>query len=517
MRAWIFSLCALLVCSGCNYRSIKAPTEDSSIQEVDLHQTDFATAMSKVIRPKCVSCHNAKDSRGGVRLDNYALVQRSLSQIQDSIEDGSMPKNSALSIKQKKLILGWIKAGGPQTKAHATAVPTAVKTEDLALNFATVKARVLDPACLNCHSSERTEGKLKVETYADVAQNAAKIAKSVLDGSMPKKGKMTEVQKALIINWLNNGAPEQSTKTMSTANVAQKTDTAVRIHDPAVLKNTFEQEITARGKYLYDLSSCANCHTADAAKPLAGGKELETPFGSFYSPNISGAPNTGIGKWSANDFLRAMRDGIGPQGQRYFPSFPFTSYSKMSNEDILAIRAYILTLPKTEKPNKPHSLRFPYSQRWLLKAWQMMNFPDADDEPSVKNVMVARGPFQQVPEKSLAWNRGAYLVEGPLHCAQCHTPRGELGGLILEKWMGGSAISGGAAPAPNLTPDKETGLGSWSQNTWSTLLTDGLTPKGEKVGGEMWHVVKDATSQLTDADRSAVIEYLQALPPVKSK
>ena len=261
----------------------------------------------------------------------------------------------------------------------------------------------------------------------------------------------------------------------------------------------------AQGAYLFAAAGCNACHTdkKHGGALLGGGVALDTPFGRFYTPNISADPEHGIGRWSEADFLRALQQGIAPDGSYYYPAFPYTSYTKAKPEDLLAIRAYILSLPPAPTPNKAHELSFPFSWRALLGIWRFMNFmpgPAWADDPS----------------RDATWNRGAYLAEALGHCAECHTPRGMLGGLERDLAYSGTASAPGIGKVPNITPDPQTGIGSWSKEQVIHVLTDGALPNFDYVGAGMGEVVSENTSKLTDADRAAIADYLLSLKPIRN-
>lgn len=513
----IFFFSALL--TSCNYKELKsAPNEsDIPITVSELKDPDFEIVMTKVIGPKCLECHSsAGGQRGGVNLETYRSVMRSLPQVKADILDGSMPKQRrALSAEQKELILTWIEKGAPEKRGQLPPVATN-PDETLKMNYETVNRVVLEPACVTCHSHADPRGKVDLEGYAAVVSFKDRVKKAIIDGSMPKKGELSAKQKSLILGWIVAGAPERSDAVLPNESENDPINLPPSAKDDPDLGDISEKAFVARGKYLFNLSSCTNCHTSDPAKPLAGGDAIETPFGKFFPPNISADKNTGIGSWTARQFLRSLRQGISRDDQFYFPSFPYTNYSKMTDEDILSIRAYILTLPSTEQKNRPHELRFPYNKRSLLRVWRWLNFPEVAIQDS-SNFLTARGPFQEIPEQNLSWNRGAYLVEGPLHCTQCHTPRDDLGGLKKKMWFAGSSIAGGDTPAPNITPEPTTGLGSWKKEDWQKFLSTGSKPNGERVSGEMWKVVKNGTAHLSSMDKQAVIDYLMAVPPVRNQ
>lgn len=259
-----------------------------------------------------------------------------------------------------------------------------------------------------------------------------------------------------------------------------------------------------RGAYLFAAGGCAACHTDTkrGGATLGGGVALDTPFGRFYTSNISADREHGIGAWSDADFLRALREGIAPDGRYYYPAFPYTSYTKASDEDLLAIKAYIFSLPPAPTASKPHELNFPFGWRALLGIWRAMNF-----EP---------GRFLPDPTRSESWNRGAYLVEALGHCRECHTPRGFLGGLERDRAFAGVVKGLDGSRIPNLTPDPDTGIGRWSKGQLVRVLADGALPDFDYVGSGMATVVKESTGKLSDADRAAIADYLMSLPPIRN-
>ncbi|MFN4281269.1 MAG: c-type cytochrome [Alphaproteobacteria bacterium] len=264
-------------------------------------------------------------------------------------------------------------------------------------------------------------------------------------------------------------------------------------------------DAVARGEYIFHASGCETCHTdtANKGQPLAGGRALKTPFGTFRTPNITPDPTHGIGKWSEADFIRAMREGRAPDGSHYYPAFPYTAYTKMTDADMKDLRAYMMTLPAVATPNQPHDLGFPFNIRLGVMAWKWLNFTP--------------GPLPAAQGKDEVWERGRYLVEALGHCAECHTPRGKLGGLVTAKWMAGSADGAEGESAPNITPDPATGIGEWSAEDIAFALKLGMKPDGDSLGGLMAEVVENGTGKLTDADLAAMAAYLQALPPVPHK
>jgi mono/diheme cytochrome c family protein len=258
----------------------------------------------------------------------------------------------------------------------------------------------------------------------------------------------------------------------------------------------------ARGKVWFDAGGCASCHAtpgqADHTR-LGGGGELHTPFGVFRSPNLSPHPEDGIGRWTSVEFIRAMREGVSPDGRHYYPAFPYTSYRAMTEADLADLFAHLKTLPAVAGRAPDHDLSFPYSFRRGLGLWKLAFF---DGER-----------FRPDPSKSGAWNRGAYLVEGAGHCAECHSPRNAFGAIVEgRRHAGGPDPEGKGGFVPNLTPHA-TGLGKWETRDIAELLKSGFTPDFDSVGGSMAAVVRN-TARLSDADREAMALYLKSLPPV---
>ncbi len=261
------------------------------------------------------------------------------------------------------------------------------------------------------------------------------------------------------------------------------------------------QDLVKKGEYVFNAAGCKGCHTDVATKGplLAGGRALKTPFGVFYSPNITKDPTHGIGGWSDADFVKAVKGGVDKQGRHLFPAFPFPSYAGMTDDDAKAIKAYIFSLPAVDKPNKPHDVSAPFSWRIAAWGWQLMFFngPAAPPPPA--------GASDEV-------KRGHYLATALGHCGECHTPRNQLGVLDLSKHLGGNP-NGPGGRVPNITPDKS-GIDKYSVDDLVTILESGMTPDGDVVGGEMTEVVNETTGKLTPEDRKALATYLKAIPAV---
>jgi mono/diheme cytochrome c family protein len=251
----------------------------------------------------------------------------------------------------------------------------------------------------------------------------------------------------------------------------------------------------ARGAYLARAGDCAACHTARGGAAYAGGRALDTPFGRLVAPNITPDAATGIGNWRADDFWNALHNGIAPGGRLLYPAFPYTNTTKMPRADADALYAYLRSLPPVRRPNAPHALRFPYDQQWALAGWRLLYFRP--------------GVFVPDPARTPAWNRGAYLVEGPGHCAACHSARNGLG-------ASGGMLSGGMIAslgwyAPSLTANAEGGLGDWPVPRIVQLLRTGVAPEGA-VFGPMAEVVTHSLQHLSEADVGAMAVYLKSLP-----
>lgn len=257
-----------------------------------------------------------------------------------------------------------------------------------------------------------------------------------------------------------------------------------------------------RGEYLARAGLCIDCHTDsdNDGRELAGGNPIKTPFGTIYSTNITPDQETGIGKWTDDEFLRAMRHGIGRNGEHLFPAFPYTAFTHMTDEDVLAIKAYLFSVDPVQQQNKPPDMKPPYSWRILLKAWNWL--------------YLQPGPFVPVAQKSEQWNRGAYLVEAVVHCGQCHTPRDVAGGLKRDLYMAGAIDGPEGELAPNITPHPETGLGDWSVDDMVYFLKEAIKPDGDNVQGLMEEVIVHGYKHMTDDDLTAIAEYVHSLKPI---
>lgn len=261
--------------------------------------------------------------------------------------------------------------------------------------------------------------------------------------------------------------------------------------------------VVQRGEYLLRAAGCVACHTdADNDGPfLAGGRRFDTPFGSYYSPNITPDPVHGLGGWSEEDFVGALSEGVAPDGSHYYPVFPYTSYTRMQPDDMRALWAYMGTVEPAARPNKPHEVPWYLAWRAVNRTWKLLKF-----EP---------GPFQGRPARGTAWNRGAYLAEALGHCGECHTPRDRLGGLDREMHYAGTRAGPEGELVPNITPDRSTGIGRWTLDDLVYFLESGGTPDGDYTGSLMAEVIDDNLAYLTATDRLALATYLRSLPPIE--
>jgi len=260
-------------------------------------------------------------------------------------------------------------------------------------------------------------------------------------------------------------------------------------------------ERIARGAYLARAGDCATCHTARGGLAYAGGRALQTPFGSVVSPNITPDRETGIGMWSADDFWRALHNGKSKDGRLLYPAFPYTNYTRVTRDDADALYAYLQSLPAVKQANQPHQLRFPYNLQASLLVWRALYF-----QPAV---------FRADGRQSADWNRGAYLVQGLGHCSACHSARNPLGASE------GEALAGGEIPmqgwyAPSLNANAEAGLGEWLPSHITALLKTGVSPRAT-VFGPMAEVVRESLQYLSDSDIKAMAVYLKALPSDQRK
>jgi mono/diheme cytochrome c family protein len=260
------------------------------------------------------------------------------------------------------------------------------------------------------------------------------------------------------------------------------------------------------GKTMFNIGGCSSCHAVPNDDPdkvdrlrLGGGLSLKSPFGTFYAPNISPDPKDGIGAWSEANFVTALWKGTSKDGENLFPAFPYTSYQHMQLNDVRDLFAYLKTLPPVPGQSRPHDLSFPFNRRELLGGWKLL--------------FLHGGPYAPDPAKSAQWNRGAYLVNGPGHCAECHSPRNALGGIIESQRFAGGPAPDGKGWVPNITPvGLREGDKIWSEKDITSFLSDGMMPDGDYAGGVMADVIAN-TSLLSASDREAIANYIAALPP----
>jgi len=253
-----------------------------------------------------------------------------------------------------------------------------------------------------------------------------------------------------------------------------------------------------RGEYLAKAGGCLGCHTEDKkeAAPFAGGRALKTPFGTFFGPNITPHPQAGLGQWTEADFVRAMRHGRRPDGANYFPAFPYPSFTKINDQDLRDLWAYLRTLAPSDRASQPHELGFPFGWRFLVTIWKWFFFTP--------------GPYQPAPGVADVITRGAYLVQALGHCGECHTPRNFLGGPKSSRFLAGGKSPEGK-DVPNLTPTR---LKNWRDVDFKDFLVTGVKSDGDVPAEAMGEVIRNTTSQLTPEDLAALIAYLRSLPPL---
>jgi len=266
--------------------------------------------------------------------------------------------------------------------------------------------------------------------------------------------------------------------------------------------NPASDDPVVRGAYLFAAAGCSGCHTdvKNDGPANAGGRALKTPFGTFYSPNITPDRETGIGDWSLEDFARALHEGRAPDGSTYFPVFPYTSFTMMTDADVADLWAFLGTLDPVMRENREHDAAFPFGWRALVPVWQWLNFE--------------AGPMELLPGWSDEVARGAYLVRALVHCGECHTPRDALGAMEEALALSGTPDGPEGGKVPNITPDDGTGVGDWSDAEILRVLETGMLPDFDSVGGGMGEVVRNSTGKLTTEDRAAIVAYLRSLPPI---
>jgi mono/diheme cytochrome c family protein len=267
---------------------------------------------------------------------------------------------------------------------------------------------------------------------------------------------------------------------------------------PAVTAPAYAPNL-ANGLTTFNAGGCSSCHAVPGQPDrsrLGGGLAIPSPFGTFYAPNISPDPADGIGRWTEAEFAAAVTRGISPTGAHYFPAFPYTSYQRAKVEDVRDLFAYLKTLPAVSGKVRDHDVPFPFNVRRNIGIWKLL-FMDGK-------------PFVSDAARSAQWNRGAYLVNGLGHCAECHSVRNFLGGIIAAQRFAGGPNPEGEGWVPNIT---QKGLGDWSEKDIAWFLETGEMPDGDSAGGLMVRVIRNA-SQLSPEDRAAIAEYIKSLPPV---
>jgi mono/diheme cytochrome c family protein len=266
---------------------------------------------------------------------------------------------------------------------------------------------------------------------------------------------------------------------------------------PAELRTA---DTVTRGRYLAQAADCVVCHTVPGGAPFAGGRAFKTPFGVIWSPNITADPATGIGAWSDADFLRAVHKGIAPGGKRLYPAFPYEAYTLMADDDVLAIKAYLLSLPKVRSQAPPNALAFPFNHRGLLAVWSAFYSPDQR--------------FRPHPDRSAEWNRGAYLAEALGHCGDCHTPRNLAQAPDNRRKFGGATIQGWRAY--NITADRASGVGDWTDDELVRYLSGAHVPGRGSAAGPMAEAIEAGLSSLSSGDMRALVAYVRSVPAIGS-
>ncbi|RPH46821.1 MAG: cytochrome c [Burkholderiales bacterium] len=317
----------------------------------------------------------------------------------------------------------------------------------------------------------------------------------LLDRRAPPGAPPGEARDGAIVTTVTNATnATNATTTANGAGYGAATPASAPRPDPA------SPDPVARGAYLALAGNCAGCHTARGGVPYAGGRGIETPFGTIHASNLTPDAETGLGAWQAEDFRRALREGRSRDGRALYPAFPYTEYTRVSDADADALFAYLRSLEPARAPTPPHALRFPWNLPWLLEGWRMLYFRPARFEPD--------------PARDAAWNRGAYLVEGLGHCGACHTARNLLGAQT------GVPLGGAATPlqgwhVPSLLDGRDGGVGAWTQAETVAWLGAGLNDRAVATG-PMAQVVANSLQHLVPADLEAMASYLRALPRIEA-
>lgn len=270
--------------------------------------------------------------------------------------------------------------------------------------------------------------------------------------------------------------------------------------DVVVSGNNPSEAGIRRGEYLVNIAGCASCHTDADNKGahLAGGLKLDTSFGSFFAPNITSDEDSGMGAWSFADFARAMHLGIAPSGERYYPVFPYTSYTQINFNDLHAMYVYLQATPPAETKNRPHETPW-YINRLLMPAWQALFF--------------RTGGFRATGHDETL-DRGAYIVNALTHCSECHTPRNPFGATRPALFLAGTEDGPDGDPVPNITSSKADGIGDWDEDELLLYLEEGELPDGDYAGGAMVDVIDNSTGVMEPSDLEAVVRYILSVPAV---
>jgi mono/diheme cytochrome c family protein len=262
---------------------------------------------------------------------------------------------------------------------------------------------------------------------------------------------------------------------------------------------TTADDVVARGEYLLHAGGCISCHQASEEKgaPLSGGRALDSPFGRFFAPNITPDVATGIGAWTDEEFIAAFRHGRSPDGDNYYPAFPYPAYTGISDDDLMALKAYLDSVEPVSQPNQPHELTWFVRWRALLGMWNALYLDD--------------GAFEADPNLTETINRGAYLVKHLGHCGECHSPRGELGAPLEEAFLAGNPEGPEGDVVPSITNDDDNGIGKWTVDDIAFFLEIGMLPDGDFAGASMSEVIDHNTGRLSSEDRLAIAEYLKTV------
>ena len=265
-------------------------------------------------------------------------------------------------------------------------------------------------------------------------------------------------------------------------------------------KASQDDALLERGKYLTIAGDCIACHTTAEGKPFAGGVVFPTPVGDIVSTNITPSKTHGIGDYTLEDFTKAMREGVGPEGKHFYPAMPYTSYALVTDADIEAMYAYFMhgIEPVDEAPPETQ-LPFPFNIRASMAVWNML--------------FLDKGTFQPAPDEGELWNRGAYLVNGLTHCSSCHTPRNFLMAEDKSKDLAGGYV--GPWLAPNITSDQTSGIGGWTTEELVRYLKTGRAHGKAQAAGPMAEAVDNSLAFLTEEDLNAIAVYLKTVPPIQ--